>query len=194
MVRAYWRTHGLDLSITRCCNNYGPYQFPEKLVPRFITQLMRDEPVPLYGDGLQVRDWIHVHDNCAAIGRVWRDGRLGQVYNIGGGYELTNLRLTHLLLEALDKPPTLIAHVPDRPGHDRRYALDSTKIENELGWRPTIPFVDGLRETVRWYQEHPDWIAEAVASARSAKHKVKSAKPKAPARRTRIRKKVQSTK
>src|SRR5438093_1461277 len=188
LVLSYANTYDLPAVIVRCCNNYGPYQFPEKLVPRFTTHVLRDEPVPLYGDGLQVRDWVHVRDNCEAILRVWRGGRLGQIYNAGGGCELTNLRLTRLLLEAMNKPPTLIAHVPDRPGHDRRYALDSGKIERELGWRPSIPFADGLRQTVRWYLDHPDWIADALASGRSTKYKVKSGKPKGRTRRTRITK------
>lgn len=166
LVLSYVNTYGLPAVIARSSNNYGPYQYPEKLIPRFILNLLRDEPVPLYGDGLQVRDWLHVRDNCAGIEAVWRRGRVGEVYNIGGGGEITNLELTHLLLEALGKPASLIRHVPDRPGHDRRYALDSTKIQSTLGWRPTIPFADGLRQTVRWYREHPDWIARCEAAIR----------------------------
>jgi dTDP-glucose 4,6-dehydratase len=158
LVRSYVHTFGLPAVITRCSNNYGPYQFPEKLIPLFITNLLRDEPVPVYGDGLNVRDWIHVRDHCAAIDRVWRHGRAGEVYNIGGHCERTNLELTHALLRAVGKPPSLIRYVKDRPGHDRRYAIDSGKIERELGWRPLVPFEEGLRETVRWYQEHGDWV------------------------------------
>jgi dTDP-glucose 4,6-dehydratase len=120
--------------------------------------LLRDEPVPVYGDGRNVRDWIHVHDHCAAIYRVWRQGRSGEVYNIGGRCERTNLELTHALLAATGKPASLIRFVPDRPGHDRRYALDCSKIENELGWRPSIAFEEGLADTVRWYRDHGDWI------------------------------------
>ena len=159
LVRSYAHTFGLPALITRCSNNYGPYQFPEKLLPLFITNLLRDEPVPVYGDGLNVRDWIHVRDHCAALERVWRAGQVGAVYNIGGRCELTNRELTHRLLEIMGKPRTLLRYVKDRPGHDRRYAIDCSKIERTLDWRPTIPFEKGLRDTVRWYQEHADWIA-----------------------------------
>ena len=159
LVRSYGHTFGLPTVITRCSNNYGPYQFPEKMLPLFITNLLQNEPVPLYGDGLNVRDWIHVRDHCAAIERVWRTGRTGEVYNIGGRCERTNLDLTHTLLEVMGKPRSLIRCVKDRPGHDRRYAIDCSKIERELGWRPTYPFDQGLRDTVRWYQEHSDWVA-----------------------------------
>jgi dTDP-glucose 4,6-dehydratase len=159
LVRSYVHTFGVPALITRCSNNYGPYQFPEKLIPLFITNLLRDEPVPVYGDGQNVRDWIHVRDHCAAIFRVWRDGRVGQVYNIGSRCELTNLQLTHALLQAVGKPESLIRYVKDRPGHDRRYAIDSSKLERELGWQPQVPFADGLRETVAWYQANADWVA-----------------------------------
>ena len=121
---------------------------------------LRDEPVPVYGDGLNVRDWIHVRDHCAALDRVWREGRVGEVYNIGGRCEKTNLEMTHTLLDVMGKPRSLIRYVKDRPGHDRRYAIDCTKIERELGWRPQVPFEEGLRATVRWYQEHGDWVAD----------------------------------
>jgi len=159
LVRSYVHTFGFPALITRCSNNYGPYQFPEKLIPLFITNLMRDEPVPVYGDGQNVRDWIHVRDHCAGIARVWRKGRVGEVYNIGGRCERTNLELTHALLEAVGKPKSLIRYVPDRPGHDRRYAIDCKKMETELDWRPTISFADGLSDTVNWYRNHGDWIA-----------------------------------
>jgi dTDP-glucose 4,6-dehydratase len=159
LVRSYVHTFGLPALITRCSNNYGPYQFPEKLIPLFITNLQRDEPVPVYGDGLNVRDWIHVRDHAEAIRRVWRDGRPGEVYNIGGRCERTNLDLTYTLLEATGKPRSLIRYVKDRPGHDRRYAIDCSKIERELGWHPQIRFAEGIRDTVRWYTEHADWVA-----------------------------------
>jgi dTDP-glucose 4,6-dehydratase len=159
LVRSYVHTFGVPAVITRCSNNYGPYQFPEKLLPLFIMNLLRDEPVPVYGDGLNVRDWIHVRDHCTAIDRVWRHGRVGEVYNIGGRCERTNLDLTNILLEILDKPRSLIRFVRDRPGHDRRYAMDSTKIEQELGWKAQVPFEEGLRETIRWYENNPDWVA-----------------------------------
>jgi dTDP-glucose 4,6-dehydratase len=159
LVRSYVETFQLPAVITRCSNNYGPYQFPEKLIPLFITNLLRNEPVPVYGDGRQVRDWIHVRDHCAAIERVWRSGRVGEVYNIGGNCEKTNLELTHTLLDILGKPHTLIRHVKDRPGHDRRYAMDIGKITRELGWKPRIPFEKGLRDTVAWYRQHGAWVA-----------------------------------
>src|SRR5438067_4392543 len=149
--------------VTRCSNNYGPYQFPEKLIPLFISNLLRDEAVPVYGDGLNVRDWIHVRDHCGGVRRVWRGGRPGEVYNLGGRCEKTNLELTHALLKALGKPASLIRFVPDRPGHDRRYAIDCSKIERELGWRPRVPFAEGLRATVQWYQDNAAW-AENIRS------------------------------
>lgn len=152
LVRSYVHTYGLPAIITRCANNYGPYQFPEKLIPLSITRLLRDEAVPLYGDGSNVREWVHVHDHCQAIELVWRQGRVGEVYNIGSGDEVTNLELARLLLGILVKPPSLIRFVPDRLGHDRRYAVDCSKIHNELGWRPQIDFAEGLRETVAWYR------------------------------------------
>jgi dTDP-glucose 4,6-dehydratase len=159
LVRAYVHTFGLPALITRCSNNYGPYQFPEKLLPLFITNLARNEPVPVYGDGMQVRDWIHVRDHCTAIDAVYRRGKPGEVYNAGGRTEMANLHLTEMLLEVMGKPRSLIKFVKDRPGHDRRYAIDCTKIERELGWRPAVPFAEGLRETVQWYLEHPQWVA-----------------------------------
>ncbi len=159
LVRSYVRTFGVPALITRCSNNYGPYQFPEKVIPLFISNLLHDEPIPVYGDGLNVRDWIHVRDHCAAIDLVWRNGKIGEVYNIGGRCERTNLELTHNLLEVMGKPKSLIRYVKDRLGHDRRYAIDCSKIERELGWRPTIPFDKGLRDTVRWYKEHTEWVA-----------------------------------
>ncbi len=159
LVRSYVHTFGMAVVTTRCSNNYGPFQFPEKLIPLFITNLMRDEPVPVYGDGGQVRDWIHVLDHCRAVERVWRDGRIGEVYNIGGRCEKANLELTHTLLDLLGKPRSLIRYVQDRPGHDRRYAIDCSKIERELGWRPEAPFEQGLRDTIDWYRANAEWVA-----------------------------------
>src|SRR5438093_1470305 len=156
LVQSFVHTFGFPALITRCSNNYGPYQFPEKLIPLFITNLLRDESVPVYGDGLNVRDWIHVRDHCAAIWRVWADGRVGEVYNLGGRCEKTNLELTYALLDAVGKPRSLIRYVKDRPGHDRRYAIDCGKSERELGWQPRVPFDQGLRDTVQWYREHVD--------------------------------------
>jgi dTDP-glucose 4,6-dehydratase len=159
LVRSYVHTFGLSAVVTRCSNNYGPYQFPEKLIPLFITNLLRDEPVPVYGDGRNVRDWIHVLDHCRAIHCVWKGGKAGEVYNIGGRCERSNLELTHALLDAMGKPRSFIRYVKDRPGHDRRYAIDCSKIECELGWRPSVTFEEGLRETVAWYCANPEWAA-----------------------------------
>lgn len=159
LVAAYHHTFGLPTMITRCSNNYGPYQFPEKLIPLFVTNLLRNEPVPVYGDGLQIRDWIHVLDHCEAIERVRRDGKPGEVYNIGGRCEKTNLELTLTLLDLLGKPRSLIRYVADRPGHDRRYAIDCSKIERELGWMPRRPFAQGLAETIEWYRANSEWVA-----------------------------------
>jgi dTDP-glucose 4,6-dehydratase len=158
LVRSYVHTFGLNAVITRCSNNYGPYQFPEKLIPLFISNLVADKQVPVYGDGLQVRDWIHVRDHNRAVELVWRNGRAGEVYNIGGRCEKTNLELTHTLLDLLGKPKSLIRYVQDRPGHDRRYAIDCAKIERELGWRPTVPFTQGLKDTIAWYLANQAWV------------------------------------
>jgi dTDP-glucose 4,6-dehydratase len=160
LVRSYVHTFQVPALITRCSNNYGPYQFPEKLLPLFITNLERDEPVPVYGDGQNVRDWIHVRDHCRALEQVWRAGKPGEIYNIGGRCEYTNLELTHLVLRIMGKPSSLIRFVKDRPGHDRRYAIDCGKIQKELGWQPAISFDEGLRATIRWYQEHGEWVAK----------------------------------
>jgi dTDP-glucose 4,6-dehydratase len=159
LVQAYQHTFGLPAVVTRCSNNYGPYQFPEKLIPLFVTNLLRDEPVPVYGDGMQVRDWIHVLDHCTGVEAAWRRGRPGEVYNFGGRCEKPNLELTHLLLDLLGKPRTLIRYVQDRPGHDRRYAIDCAKAEWELGWSPRVPFERGLCETIDWYKANAAWVA-----------------------------------
>ena len=150
LVGSYCRTHGFPAIITRCSNNYGPYQFPEKLIPLLITNAMADIPLPIYGDGLNIRDWIHVQDHCAAIDAVLHHGRTGEVYNAGGHEELPNIEVARRILAALGKDESLLTYVQDRPGHDRRYAIDSTKLENELGWRPLITFNDGLAETIAW--------------------------------------------
>ncbi|MBO0827936.1 MAG: dTDP-glucose 4,6-dehydratase [Streptosporangiales bacterium] len=154
---AYHRTHGLDVRVTRCSNNYGPYQFPEKVIPLFVTNLLDGGTVPLYGDGMNRRDWLHVDDHCRAIDLVLEGGRPGEVYNIGGGTELTNKRLTELLLEACGADWSSVRYVTDRKGHDRRYSVDWTKIADELGYAPVHDFADGLAETVEWYREHRDW-------------------------------------
>jgi dTDP-glucose 4,6-dehydratase len=157
LARAYHRTHGLPVCITRCSNNYGPHQFPEKVVPLFITNLLDGGMVPLYGDGLNVRDWLHVDDHCRGIALVLERGRAGEVYNIGGGTELTNRELTFRLLDAVGADAGRIEPVADRKGHDRRYALDISKITSELGYAPMVRFTDGLADTVRWYTQRRDW-------------------------------------
>lgn len=157
VVRAYYETYGLPVNITRCSNNYGPYQFPEKLIPLMIHNAQNDKPLPIYGDGLQIRDWLHVRDHCTAIATVLEKGVVGQVYNIGGNNEKANLDIVKLILKELDKPESLITHVKDRPGHDRRYAIDNTKITIDLGWSPQYTFEKGIRETIQWYQEHQSW-------------------------------------
>jgi dTDP-glucose 4,6-dehydratase len=157
LVQAYHRTHGLPVCITRCSNNYGPHQFPEKLVPLFVTNLLDGLSVPLYGDGLNVRDWLHVDDHCRGIQLVLEGGRPGEVYNIGGGTELTNRELTFRLLEALGADASKIERVADRKGHDRRYSVDWSKAAAELGYAPRVSFETGLAETVRWYRENRDW-------------------------------------
>ena len=156
LALAYWRTHGVPVVITRSSNNFGPYQYPEKVVPLFITNALDGAPLPLYGDGRNVRDWLYVLDNCAGIDLVLRRGRDGEVYNIGGGHEVENVVLTHEILRLTGRPQTLIRRVTDRPGHDRRYSVDSTKI-HQLGWAPRHPFAAALESTVRWYREHETW-------------------------------------
>lgn len=157
VARAYGRTHGLDLSVTRCCNNYGPRQYPEKLVPLFITRLLEGLPVPLYGDGLQSREWLHVDDHCRAVQTVLNEGEADEIYNVGSGIELTNVSLTERLLDLCDASPSLMRYVADRKGHDRRYALDTRKIREQLGFAPKVDFGTGLARTVDWYRSHPGW-------------------------------------
>ena len=157
LVRSYHRTFGFPGIITRCSNNYGPWQFPEKLIPLFVSNAMNDRPLPVYGRGTNVRDWIYVLDHCRGIDAALRRGDPGEVYNFGGHTELTNLALTRLLLELLDKPESLIEYVADRPGHDLRYAIDCSKAEAALAWTPKTTFEQGLADTIRWYREHRDW-------------------------------------
>ncbi len=154
---AYHKTYGIAVIITRCSNNFGPYQFPEKFIPLAITNAIEDKPIPVYGDGLNVRDWIFVLDHCRALEATLEKGRAGEVYNIGAGNEMTNLALVHTLLKSLDKPESLIQFVTDRPGHDRRYSLDSSKIRTELGWKPIYSFNDALAFTVNWYLSNRHW-------------------------------------
>jgi len=157
LARAYFKTYGLPTLVTRCSNNYGPYQFPEKLIPFFVTLLHEGKPVPVYGDGMNVRDWIHVDDHSRAVDAVLLRGKPGQVYNVGGGNERTNIEITKLLIEAMGKDASSMKFVSDRPGHDRRYAIDDTRIRTELGVAPQVPFKEGLEATVRWYLENEAW-------------------------------------
>ncbi len=163
LVRAFGHTWGLPYNITRCSNNYGPYQFPEKMLPLMINNALHDQELPVYGDGLYVRDWLYVYDHCTAIWKVLTEGRAGEVYNIGGGNEKTNLEIIGIVLERLQKPKTLIRHVKDRPGHDRRYAIDATKIMTELGWKPSVTFSQGLAKTIEWYLTHAKWLERVVS-------------------------------
>jgi dTDP-glucose 4,6-dehydratase len=165
MVRAYHRTYGLPVLITRCSNNYGPYQFPEKLIPLMISNALEDKELPLYGDGLHIRDWIYVEDHCRALDLVLREGRDGEVYNIGGQSERTNLSVAHAILDLLGKPRSLIRFVTDRPGHDRRYAIDFSKIRRELGWEPLRTFEQGIARTVEWYVTHEPWWRKIKSGA-----------------------------
>ena len=157
LVLAYHHTYGLPVSISRCSNNYGPYHFPEKLIPLMIINALHDEPLPVYGAGLNVRDWLYVEDHCKAIDLVIRNGRIGEVYNIGGHNEMQNIEIVRLICDRLHKPESLITYVTDRKGHDLRYAIDPTKIHNELGWLPETKFADGIEKTIDWYLRHEDW-------------------------------------
>ena len=167
LVRAYFETYKMPVLITRCSNNYGPYQYPEKLIPFFISKLLRNEKVPVYGDGLNVRDWLYVYDHCSAIDTVLHKGRTGEVYNIGGHNEKTNMEITKLILEAMNKDESSIEYVPDRLGHDRRYAICNDKIQSELGWRPSVTFEEGIKLTINWYLNNQDWIKSIENKCRS---------------------------
>jgi dTDP-glucose 4,6-dehydratase len=165
LVRAYYETFGLPALVTRCSNNYGPYQFPEKLIPLMITNAMADKPLPVYGDGLYTRDWLHVEDHCRALETVLAGGVPGRVYNVGGNNEQKNIDIVRLILSALGKPESLIRHVTDRPGHDRRYAIDATRMRTELGWKPAVAFADGIRATIDWYRQNHGWWKPLLRTA-----------------------------
>ncbi len=162
VVRAYHNTYGMPVNITRCSNNYGPYQFPEKLIPLMLNNAQSDKALPVYGDGMQIRDWLHVHDHCAAIYTVLKKGVRGEVYNIGGNNERANIEIVKLILSKLNKPESLIHHVQDRPGHDRRYAIDNTKITTQLGWAPEYSFENGMEQTIEWYLNNHSWVEHIV--------------------------------
>ncbi|MCG6987887.1 MAG: dTDP-glucose 4,6-dehydratase [Gemmatimonadetes bacterium] len=171
LALAYHTTHGMDVVVTRCSNNYGPYQFPEKLIPLLITHVLKDRPLPVYGDGLYVRDWIHVEDHCRAILAAADGGRAGSVYNFGGDAEHTNLYVVRTLLRIMGRPDARIEHVEDRPGHDRRYAMDFGRAEVELGWRPRVAFEKGLKDTVEWYMAHETWWRRVMTGEYRAHHR-----------------------
>lgn len=162
-VMAYFRTFGLPVTISRCSNNYGPYQFPEKLIPLMISRALDNEPLPVYGKGENVRDWLHVEDHCRAIDLIIHKGEVGEIYNVGGHNERTNLEVVRTILKALDKPESLIEYVTDRPGHDLRYAIDPAKIERELGWKPVYTFDTGIRQTIQWYLENKEWWGNIIS-------------------------------
>ena len=162
-VLAYYRTYGLPVTISRCSNNYGPYHFPEKLIPLIISRALADEKLPVYGKGENVRDWLHVSDHCDAIDLIIHNGRVGEVYNVGGHNENTNLEVVKTILKALGKPERLIEFVTDRPGHDLRYAIDPTKLETELGWKPKYTFETGIRQTIQWYLDNREWWENIIS-------------------------------
>lgn len=163
LALAYHRTYGLPVTISRCSNNYGPYQFPEKLIPLMINNATHDKELPVYGQGLNVRDWLYVEDHCRGILAVLEKGRVGEVYNLGGHNEKANIEIVRIILKELNKPESLIKYVTDRKGHDQRYAIDPSKAMAELGWQPTTMFIDGIRLTIKWYQEHKDWLDECTS-------------------------------
>lgn len=163
IVRAYNETYGLPINITRCSNNYGPYQFPEKLIPLMINNCLKERDLPVYGDGMQIRDWLHVYDHCQAVDIVLHKGLDGEVYNIGGNNEKANIEIVKLIIKTLGKSESLIKYVKDRPGHDRRYAIDNTKITTQLGWKPEYTFEEGIKETIQWYLDNTDWIENVVS-------------------------------
>lgn len=165
-VRSYFETYQLPALITRCTNNYGPYQYPEKLIPFFISRALQNQSLPIYGDGKNIRDWLYVQDHCRAIDMVLHQGKIGEVYNIGGHNEKTNLDITHIILDILKKPKSLITFVQDRKAHDRRYAMNPTKIENELGWKPEHSFEDWIGGTIQWYIDNPEWIVQSLENGK----------------------------
>ena len=172
LVQAYARTYGIPVSISRCSNNYGAFQFPEKLIPLMIIRALRGEKLPVYGDGLNVRDWLHVDDHCAAIDAIVRRGNAGEIYNVGGHNERSNIDVVRTILRLLGKGEELISYVEDRKGHDRRYAIDPAKIGRDLGWQPETSFEDGIRSTIRWYEEHQEWWEDIVSGSYRLRNEV----------------------
>ncbi|MEK7673281.1 MAG: dTDP-glucose 4,6-dehydratase [Patescibacteria group bacterium] len=177
LVLSYFETYKMPVTISRCSNNYGPYQFPEKLIPYFFRLIEAGKPVPVYGDGLNVRDWLYVIDHCRAIDLILEKGRIGDVYNVGGNNERTNLEITKFLLEFFGKDDSLITYVDDRLAHDRRYAIDSSKLQSELGWAPSVTFKEGIQKTFEWYEAHKEWAEKLMSKIDERKHKVVSKTP-----------------
>ncbi len=177
LVRSYFETYQMGVTMSRCSNNYGPYQFPEKLIPYFFRLISEDKPVPVYGDGQNVRDWLYVIDHCRAIDTILENGRIGEAYNIGGNNEKTNLEITKFLLEFLGRDESLITYVDDRLAHDRRYAIDASKMKNELGWEPSVDFAEGISKTFDWYKENADWVAKLTDKIEERKHTKVSTRP-----------------
>jgi dTDP-glucose 4,6-dehydratase len=163
IVRAYHETYGLPVTISRCANNYGPFQFPEKLIPLMINNCLKGKSLPVYGDGMQIRDWLHVIDHCSAIDTILDRGTIGEIYNIGGNNEKANIEIVKLIIKTVGKSEDLITYVKDRPGHDRRYAIDNTKITSQLGWKPSYTFEQGMKETIQWYLDNQQWIERVVS-------------------------------
>ncbi len=158
LCMSYYRTYGTPITISRCSNNLGPYQFPEKLIPLIIMKALKDEPLPIYGDGKNVRDWLYVRDHCRAVDMIVRNGKIGEIYNVGGNGERSNIEVVQTILNELSKPNSLITYVKDRPGHDRRYAINSEKLQSELGWKPEEDFTSGIKKTIKWYCDNPEWV------------------------------------
>ncbi|OGJ42220.1 dTDP-glucose 4,6-dehydratase [Candidatus Peregrinibacteria bacterium RIFCSPLOWO2_01_FULL_39_12] len=177
LTKSYFETYQMGITISRCSNNYGPYQFPEKLIPYFFRLISEGKSVPVYGDGKNIRDWLYVIDHCRAIDVILKKGRLGEVYNVGGNNEKTNLQITQFLLKFLGKDESLITYVDDRLAHDRRYAIDSTKLQTELGWKPSVDFAEGIQKTFDWYKNHEEWAKKLMAKIEERKHKVVSKMP-----------------
>ncbi len=169
IVRAYHETYGMPVNVTRCSNNYGPYQFPEKLIPLMINNCLHEKKLPVYGDGMQIRDWLYVEDHCSAICAVLEKGKVSEIYNVGGNNEKANIEIVSTLLHTLGKDESLITHVQDRPGHDRRYAIDNTKITSQLGWSPSYTFEEGMKQTIQWYLSNREWI-ENITSGTYARY------------------------
>ena len=182
LVRSYFETYQMPVTISRCSNIYGPYQFPEKLIPYFFRLISEDKPVPVYGDGQNVRDWLYVEDHCIAIDTIIKSGRMGEAYNIGGNNEKTNLEITKFLLDFLGRDESLITYVDDRLAHDRRYAIDANKMKDELGWEPSVDFAEGIQKTFNWYQENKEWADKLINNLEERKHKKVSKTPLATSR------------